>query len=100
MKISGSGLPPEGVPAPDAQEPEGKAAGGKGFAEAVGRTPGGAEGTASAEDAARAAGAGQAAALGRPTAATPATTVGPVADVAADLRAGKISAQAAIEKVI
>jgi hypothetical protein len=79
MKISGSGtpLPPEGAAA--AEEPKGPA--GKGFAEAVDR----AAGASSAAEAARAA---------------PAGHVGPVGDLVADLRAGKVSAQAALDKVI
>jgi hypothetical protein len=81
MKISGSGtpLPAEGAPAPGADEAKGP--GGKTFAEAVDRPAG-------ANQAAEAARASQTAA------------VGPVADLVADLRAGKISAQAALDKVI
>jgi hypothetical protein len=81
MKISGSGpsLPPEGAPA--AEEPKGPA--GKGFGEAVDKTA-----SSAAQAPAEAARVGQAAALG------------PVADIVSDLRAGKISAQAAVERVV
>jgi hypothetical protein len=81
MKISGSGtpLPPEGAPAPGADEAKGPA--GKGFAEAVDR----------------AAGAAQTPEAGR---ASQAVAAGPVGDLVADLRAGKLSAQAALDKVI
>jgi hypothetical protein len=81
MKISGSGtpLPPEGTPPPGADEAKGP--GGKTFAEAVDRP----------------AGANQAAEAAR---ASQTGAVGPVGDLVADLRAGKISAQAALDKVI
>jgi hypothetical protein len=84
MKISGSGtpLPPEGAPAPGVDEARGP--GGK-FAEAVDRPAGGAQ----SPDAARAS-----------QASGKAGPVGPVGDLVADLRAGKVSAQAALEKVI
>jgi hypothetical protein len=79
MKIQGPGpsLPPEGAPAPD-EASEAKRAADKGFAAAIDRaaTPAGAS-----------------------RAAEP-TAVGPVADIAADLRAGKLTPQAALEQVI
>jgi hypothetical protein len=82
MKISGSGpsLPPDG----DSAAEEVKGPSGKGFAEAVdGPSPSSRTETP-----------GQAAAAGSTAA------VGAVADIVSDLRAGKISAQAAVDKVI
>jgi hypothetical protein len=81
MKISGSGtpLPPEGAPGAD----EAKGPGGKGFAQAADRAA-----AAATQPSQEAAQAGQTEA------------VGAVGDLVADLRAGKISPQAALEKVI
>lgn len=81
MKISGSGpsLPPDG----DAAAEDVKGPSDKSFAEAVDK--------ASPSPADRP---GEAAAAGA------AAAVGAVADIASDLRAGKISAQAAVDKVI
>jgi hypothetical protein len=76
MKISGSGpaLPRDGAPAAE----EAKGPSGKGFAEAVDRT-------------------------GSPSAAaapSEAARLGPVADIVADLRAGKISPEVALDRVV
>ena len=82
MKISGSGpsLPPDG----DLAAEESKGPAGKGFAEAIDKT----SPSSPAHPPGEVASAGQAAA------------VGAVADIVSDLRAGKISAQAAVDKVI
>jgi hypothetical protein len=88
MKISGTGppLPPEEVPSAD--EVKGAAQGG--FAEKLER---GAD-PAAVEGAAEAGRPGQAVDPGRSAA------VGAVADIAADLRAGAISREAALDRVI
>ena|SRR2546421_10721562 len=81
MKISGPGAPGAPVPPGEGKGVEETAAPGeKGFAEKLGK--------AGAPDAAAAAESQQAGALGA------------VADIIADLRAGKVTAQAAVERVI
>jgi hypothetical protein len=103
MKISGTGptVPPDGVQGADEAQAS-RAASGKGLAEKVGgpEPPAEAARAQQASGPTEAARAQQASGSAEAARAQQAAAASPVADIVADLRAGKVSAQAALERVI